>query len=289
MTKFFIIIPLLFSFLNNRAQTDTDTTANCKSFKDYSVGEKTRLQGQMTAYRELYKSQQMTEALPIWQEIYTLAPGNNGKTKGFFDDGVNIYAAIMKTVSPTHQSKYADTIKMIHAKREVCFGIDGKYMGQKAWDYYFHIKPYVAEEENYSMFKKAIEMNNGRMDYFTVNPFMAMTKARLANGKEKAAEAGRLGYIAYQSMTEGQKTCTGNICESWKKVAEYSGKIIEEWETSGIAFPSNYYLDKYHSAYLASPQDCTITKMAFYKISNAKIDPNEPRYVEVKEAAGKCN
>jgi hypothetical protein len=287
MMKFCITIFLVFSMCKTWAQKDS--LPDCKSFKDYPVEERTRLQGQVTAYRELYKAQKMSEALPIWQELYALAPGNNGKTKGFFDDGINIYASIIKTVPPSNQSKYADTIKLIHVKREVCFGTDGKYMGQKAFDYYFHIKPYVSEDDTYAMFNKAIEMNNGRMDYFTVNPFMAMVKSRLASGKEKSIEAGRLAYIAYQSLTEGQKTCTGNICESWKKVAEYSGKMIDEMEGTGVLFPSNYYLDKYYAAYLVSPQDCAVIKMAYKKISEAKVYLNEPRYIEIKEALGKCN
>lgn len=270
-----------------KAQSDSSTS--CKTFKDYAVEERTRLQGQMTAYREHYKAQKMSEALPIWQEIYSLAPGNNGKTKGFFDDGVNIYAALMKTVPSSSQSKYADTIKMIHAKREVCFGIDGKYMGQKAWDYYFHIKPFVSEDENYALFNKAIEMNNGRMDYFTVNPFMAMVKARWTSGKEKATEAGRLAYIAYLSLSEGKKNCAGTICESWKVVEEYSGKIIDEFEANALPFPPSYYLDKYYNLIAKSPQDCAVAKLGLKKITDAKVDANDAKFIEIKEAAEKCN
>jgi hypothetical protein len=278
---------LLLMIFNTCIWGQSESSSICKKFKDYSEEEGFRLQGKMTSYRELYKAQKMVDALPIWHEIFTLAPGNNGKTKGFFDDGINIYASIMKTAN--NPAKYADTIKMIHAQREVCFGSDGKYTGQKAFDYYFHIKPYVLEEDIYALFKKAIEMNQGRMDYFTVNPFMAMVKAKYSAGKEKSEEVGRLAYIAYQSLTEGQKTCTGNICESWKKVAEYSGKMIDEWENSGVIFPSQYYLDKYHASFLLSPQDCSITKAAFNKISKANVDPNEPRFIEIKTAADKCN
>jgi hypothetical protein len=286
MSRLFLLIFLCFNIDLSFASIDSLPT--CRTFKDYPIEEKNRLQGLMTSYRELYKAQKYMDALPQWKEIYTLAPANNGKTKGFYDDGVNIYVAVMKTAPAAEHSRYADTIKILHAKREECFGIDGKYTGQKAFDYYFHIKPFVSEEETYAMFKKAFEMNNNRMDYFTVNPFMALLKSRLVSGKVKAEEAGRFAHMAYNSMIEGVKTCTGNICESWKKVEEYSGKTLLELETMPGVMPSAYYLDKNHQQFIKSPTDCIIAKQALANMNKAKCDANDAKYIEVKTFVETC-
>jgi hypothetical protein len=194
----------------------------------------------------------------------------------------------MRASPITEQNKYADTIKQLHAKREVCFGSDGKYMGQKAFDYYFHIKSHVSEDETYDMFKKACDMNGNRMDYFTINPFMAILKSRLTSGKENPAEAGRLTHIASRSMIEGIKTCSGNICESWKKVEEYTGKVILDLEAIPDVMTPDYYLDKYYQLFLKTPSDCITAKNILSKMDKEKCDKDNPKYVEVKSFIESC-
>jgi hypothetical protein len=261
---------------------------NCKTFKDLSMEERSLLQEKFTQYKSLYASQKFTDALLLWREIFIKAPGNNGRSKVYFSDGVNIYAHLLKqSTDPSIQKRMADTIKIIHTKRQECMGSDGAYIGQIAFDYYFHLKGLVTEDETYSLFKKSTDMNNGTMDYFIINPFVSMIRARLSSSKENAQEAAKYATQAYISMKNGLKNCADKTCESWEKVEEYTPKLLAELEANPSFYSCDYFIAKYYDEYKANPTDCATTKMVLQKLTTA-CDVKDARYLEVKIAAKNC-
>jgi tetratricopeptide (TPR) repeat protein len=270
-------------------QSTTSGATPCKTLFELEGKEKETAETAFALYKDLFKIQKYSEALPYWRQAFTLAPGSNGKIKSHFDDGVNIYAYLLKqSKDNVAKSKYADTIKMIHAKREECFGSDGSYVGQKAYDYYYHMKELESEEEIYKMFKKSTDMNNGKMDYFIINPFVKLISDRVANGKETLVEGSKYATYAYQSIQFGLKNCTTKTCESWKIVEDYASNLLTDMEATDKFYSCQYYKEKYYTLFKEFPDSCEVINLAYSRMIRGGCSKQDEGLMQIQEAKNKC-
>ncbi|MBK8701474.1 MAG: hypothetical protein IPN29_18790 [Saprospiraceae bacterium] len=259
-----------------------EVTNPCKMFSDLPGLEREKAETAFVLYKDQLKINNYTAALPIWKQAYTLAPGSNGRVKGHFDDGVAIYSHLVTMTADSAKKRlFVDTIRMIQNKRQECFGADASYIGQKAFDYYYRLYGLVPEVEIYNTFKKAIDMGNGKMDYYIINPFTKLLYDRVQNGTETVEEGSKYALLVTKAITDGLATCKGEQCETWKIINEYAPDLLEGLEGVDGFYTCEYYAAKYHALFKATPDDCEVVNKAYRQMVRGGCPNDDARLKEV--------
>lgn len=102
---------------------------NCNRYID---GDSSKTTAPYSIYREYFKKNLYSEALPYWKQLYNKAPLFRLQT---MLDGEAIYTKyILDATDNTVKSKFVDTLFMIYDKRIQCFGQEDYVLGKKAID-----------------------------------------------------------------------------------------------------------------------------------------------------------
>ena len=268
---------------------EKDPANPCKTFSDLSGYDRDQAETAYVLYKDELKLNNYKSALSIWRKAYSLAPGSNGRVKSQFDDGVTLYSELIKQSNDEAlNKKYVDTILMIQAKREECFGTDASYEGKKAFDYYYNLSKYVDEEKIYATFKKSIDMGNGKAEYFVINPMAKIIHDRVLEGKISNEEGRKYAKYLTNSLNQGLATCQGEQCDSWKIIKEYTPDILASLEGVKLTFMTVPTIsDKYYELFKASPTDCEVITTTLARMIRGKCEMNDPRLMEVKSARDK--
>lgn len=257
----------------------------CRKLEDLPTAVREETENAFVLYQDQMRFKRYEAARDIWKLAYEMAPGANGKITRHFSDGVTIYSELAKATSDENlKRKYVDTIKMINAKLEECFGVDGTQMARRAFDYYYNLGDLIPEEEQFETFTKAIEMNKEQMVYFTVNPFTKLLFDRAIDRKISFEEGRRYANIILKSIENGSKNCSGQECEGWDVVKDYAPDRLEALEGIDGFYDCAYYSDKYYALFKMYPDSCDIINTAYSRMLRGECDANDPRLVEVKAA-----
>jgi len=271
--------------LPDSAIKTTDLNNPCRSFANLSSGDKEDAENAFVLYKDQIQFKKWDAALRVWKVAYNLAPGSNGKVTSHFGDGVQIYSELAKASNDKAlQRKYIDTIKMINAKFEQCFGADATQLARRAFDYYYVLGDLMPEDETFETFKKAIDKNEGKLLYFIVNPFTKMLYDRVIAEKISINEGRKYAKLIQNSIEEGQKNCKGQECESWGVVRDYSPDRLDALEGVDGFYDCEYYTKKYYALYKASPDDCEIINSAYAKFLRGGCPMTNAILIEVKKA-----
>lgn len=260
-----------------------DTNNPCRKLSDLDAGRREEAE---TAYA-IYKDQMMLKkwdaARRVWSVGYQLAPATNGSVTGHFSDGVTIYSELAKATSDQGlRVRYVDTIRMINAKYEQCFTVDGATMSRRAYDYYYALDSLISEDEKWATFIKAIELNKGKMVYFTINPFTSMLVERIITNRISFEEGRKYVNIVQKSIEEGSKNCKGAGCEGWDVVKSYAPDRLESLEGIDDFYDCTYYADKYFALYKLYPDSCDVITTAYARMLRGKCLDSDPRIIEVR-------
>jgi hypothetical protein len=268
----------------------TDSPNPCKSFSDLSGSDRDKAETAFVLYKDQMKYNNYKAALPIWRQAYTMAPGSNGRVKSHFDDGVTIYSKLIQETNDSTQKRlYVDTIRMIQAKREACFGADASYIGQKAFDYYYNLNGLVPEREIYETLKKSVDMGNGKMEYFIVNPFTKLLYDMVQAEHLSKEEGSKYALLIDQAVKDGLANCTGSQCDAWRVISEYAPDLLESLEGIDGFYDCEYYAGKYYALFKAHPDSCDIVNLAYRRMVRGKCAETDARLAEVaKLKNGKC-
>lgn len=266
------------------------STTSCRTFNDLPGTEREKAETAFVLYKDQMKYNNYKAALPIWRQAYTLAPGSNGRVKSHFDDGVTIYSKLVQETADSSQKRlYVDTIRMIQAKREECFGADAAYIGQKGFDYYYNLYGLVSEREIYETFKKSIDMGNGKVEYFIVNPFTKLLYDMVQAEHLSKEEGSKYAVLIGKAIKDGLANCTGAQCEAWKVINEYAPDLLESLEGIDNFYDCEYYADKYYTLYKTHPDSCDIVNLAYRRMLRGKCAESDARLKEVAALRnGKC-
>lgn len=257
----------------------------CPSFADISGYQREQAENAFVLYKDYFGLGKYKEALPLWRQAYTLAPGSNGRVKSHFDDGVTLYAdLISKSTDRDLQQKYMDTINQIYAKRELCFPVDADYYGQKGFDYYYKLKDYVDEQTIYDIFKKSIDMSPDKVPYFIINPFTKVLYDKVNAGTADNKEASSYAIKMTNAVKNGLATCKGAACDSWNIINEYAPDLLGSLEGVDGFYDCNYYTDKYFAAFQSSPEDCEVINTALSRMLRGGCDENGENITLIKQA-----
>ena len=267
------------------AEIKTDLKNPCRTFNNLSSVDKEDAENAFVLYKDQIQFKKWDAALQVWKVAYNLAPGSNGKVTSHFGDGVQIYSELAKaSTDKALQLKYIDTIKMINAKFEECFGADAAQLARRAFDYYYVLGELMPEDETFDTFKKAIDKNNGKLLYFIVNPFTKMLYDRVIAEKISIPEARKYTTLIEKSIEDGLKTCKGQDCESWGVVNDYSLARLDALEGVDGFYDCEYYTKKYLALYKASPDDCEVINTAYARFLRGGCPLTNAALIEVKKA-----
>jgi tetratricopeptide (TPR) repeat protein len=263
---------------------EPENTGPCTILSQLRPADKDEAETAYVLYRDFYKAKDYKKALPLWEKAYTLAPAANGRIKYQFDDGVGIYKELFKTsADDTEKKSYVETIMEIYDKRAECTGEEGYSAGRKAFDYYYYFKDYIAEEELFELFRKAVDMKGEKSDYFVINPFTSMLFDRVLKEKISHDEGRAYANKIFSAIDYGTTNCTKN-CESWEIVNDYAPARLENLEGIEGFYDCTYYSNKYYAIFQANPQDCEVINKTYSRLLYGGCDLTNPYVVEVKNA-----
>ena len=257
----------------------------CPRFANVSGYKRELAENAFVLYKDYYGMGKYDEAMPYWRQAFALAPGSNGRVKSHFDDGVSLYAELMnKTDDEGLKTRYMDTIKTIYSKREECFDVDAAYYGQKGFDYYYKLRDYVDSETIYQTFKKSIDVANGKVEYFIINPFTKVLYDRLLAGEGDRKEASSYAVKLDRAVQEGVANCKGKECDSWAIINEYAPNLLQSFEGFDGFYDCNYYTEKYFTLFEQNPEDCEAINKALARMLRGGCDESMEQMVAVKAA-----
>jgi len=123
-------------------------------------------------YREFYKQNLFTEAMPYWKWVYANAPGIRKQT---YIDGIDMYMALYKSASNDDvKSKYLDTIMQIYDKRIECYGEAAFVTGRKAYDIATLKKTLGGYNDARVLYEKAFAINKDEITPYMFNQYMSI-------------------------------------------------------------------------------------------------------------------
>ncbi len=110
----------------------------------------------LSLYREFYKQNDYTSALPHWKKLYSLYPKS---TAQIYIDGLNMYEKYLKdALDSKTKNIYLDTLMQIYDKRMKYMDNVGELMGRKAAKY---LETVLTLDLNESQLKEGIKKGYG--------------------------------------------------------------------------------------------------------------------------------
>ena len=261
-----------------------DPTKPCRKIEELPDAYKEEAENAFVLYKDQMMFKRWKEALEIWKKAYHLAPGSNGKIMGHFGDGVTLYSELAKQTDQLFlKQRYVDTILMINKKFEECFNVDATQMSRRAFDYFYNLGDVVPEEEQWKTFTKAINMSDGKMVYFIVNPFTKLVTDRIAEGRMSLDEGRKWVAMINKAIEDGTKNCKGEECKSWEVVNSYAPERLEALEAVDDFYDCNYYSKKYYALYQLYPDSCEVINLAYARMVRGKCSADNSLLKEIRE------
>ncbi len=226
-----------------------------------------------------------------WSYAYEEAPAADGKRADHFQDGIKIYEYLASQEKATSaKRKYIDTIMTLYDARVECYGEEGYVMGSKAFDYYYKYSDMATEMEKYEMFKKSIDMDGDKAQYFILNPFTALLINLVIEEKIPTAEARSYVEKIRTALSNGLSNCkTTKECEPWKVVESYVPESLERLEGVKGFYDCEYYKTKYYTLLDESPDDCEVITSVLGRLKWGGCADNDPKVVAATQSwKNKC-
>lgn len=271
------------------SETDTSETplpdmeANpCPTFDDAPNPD--RALENFVLYRDFKKTEEYKIAFDYWKKVYKNAPAADGKRATVFTDGVFFYEHFMEE-EPTKKDEYLKKIFELYDKMEECYPEGGYAQGLKAFDYFFKYPDRATKMEQYELFKKSIELDDGEPRFFILNPFTSLLVDLTLEEKIPVEEAKKYQLIISGAIEKGLAECEQNgDCESWKIIAEYAPARLEALEAIKDFYDCDYYMAKYYPAFQESPTDCETINTVYSRLRFGGCDPNSVQLQAINDA-----
>ena len=234
-------------------------------------------------YRDFMKAGDWEPAFKKWQKVHEVAPAADGKRTAVFTDGVKFYEHFM--AQDTSQKQYLlAKIMALYDEMEHCYPDGGFATGLKAFDYFYKYPALMPKDEQYALFKKSIEMDNGEPRFFILNPFTALLVELALDEKIPVPEARQYAQVITSAIDKGLAGCKGDDCENWKIIHEYAPARLEALESIEGFYDCNYYEAKYYPEFEANPTSCEVIVNTYSRLKWGQCDDGNATFKTVKAA-----
>ena len=252
----------------------------CVTLSQLTAIDRDEAETNFALYRDFYKSKEYDDAIPLWERAFELAPGGNGSMNYHFDDGVGIYKAKFESVDSSEKKQYLDRIMEIYDRRSECRNAEAYVTGRKAFDYYYHFREFITDDQLFNLFEKALNAKGDKADYFIMNPMTALLIEQVVNYDMPYEKASPLAKQMLSSAKYGLENCDKD-CEAWQIVNDYAPVRLESFEGLKGFYDCNYYREKYYPLFLDAPTDCEIINKAYSRLKWGGCTDNDSILAEI--------
>ncbi|MGE5355244.1 MAG: hypothetical protein ACM3PT_03330 [Deltaproteobacteria bacterium] len=260
----------------------------CKMFSDYA--DPTEIMAEFTNYRNFLKINDYSQAYELWTKAFYRAPGGNGKIRYHFDDGIKIFRHFYENEPDTLKKKrWIDSIDQVYLIRLGCFAEEATVAGRRAFDYYYGFSNFKHPDTIYNLFRKAVEINKEKSDYFVINPFSKILIERFEAKKTDTAEAKLYANLLLDAIKYGSANCKGNECKSWDVIKDYAPYLLETFEQIEGFYSPEFYKEKYLAYYKKNGNDCDTVDLVYRKLVWGGCDMKDPTFADIiKDRNSRC-
>ncbi len=258
----------------------------CATFEDSRLGEDAL--NAHVIYRDFMRAKRYGDALPYWREAYAYAPAADGKRQTHYEDGIDIYEHYLtETASVDKKRLYLDSIFDLYDNMAVCYhpGEQGYIAGRKGFDLYYKYRDFVENDEIFSYFKTALDMDGKETQAFVINPFTALLVEMF-----RAEQISREVAVEYARMVL-------DICErrldddedGWPIVLGYAPVRLEAFETVRGFYDCSYFKEKYFEPVDLSAVDCEELFLIATRLKYGGCDMESPEFQALSaEYSARC-
>jgi len=271
------------------ATTGEEQVSGCPKWTDLPPAQADEVENNFVIYRDFLKRGDYTEAYQLWRKVYEVAPAADGKRQTVFNDGIYFYENLIRGEEDSLRKKeYTDLIFQIYDDLDRCYPQGGYATGRKAFDLFYKYPGRASNDEIFSLFRKSVDMDSTKAQYFVLNPFTALLVDQYFEGKISVTDAKKYEKLILKVLKDGLANCKGEDCEKWNIINEYAPVRLEAFETVEGFYDCEYYLEKYYKEFLQAPTNCDVIRTAYSRFKWGGCADTDPRAREVI-AAGNAN
>ncbi len=265
------------------------SSPDCPTFR--SSGKEDAAMEAHVIYRDFVRNKKYDEAFEYWQTAYEIAPAADGKRNYHFADGIKIYEHFYKNETDAAKKKtHLAKIEELYDAMANCYGDVGYVAGKKAFDYYYTYPGIKSEDEVYEMFKKSIDTDGKKANYFIVNPFTALLVNRIIEGKTTQAEGQKYAKKINEVIDYGVKNAkTAKEKKPWDIILSYAPARLESLEGIKGFYDCEYFANKYYKDFEAAQDDCDVAETTFGRLRWGGCPATDARLAKMKPVVDKCN
>ncbi len=265
-----------------------ESLTTCKTLDELDNTTRSATEDAYVLYRDQVRFKKYDAAVDLWKKAYYTAPGANGRVTYHFDDGIKIYNHFFANAATREQQAgIVDTLLSIYDKRMECFEDDGTILARKAFDSYYTYREYVDMDDVFDQFREVMNRKGKEADYFIINPFSRLLYDNVLDEKISHEDASEIAYQIFDAIDHGKETCEDEYCEAWEVIDEYSPDLLSGLEGLRGFYNCEYYMDRYYNQFLEDTTDCDNVTEVYLKMVWASCDPEDARFVRLKETKEK--
>lgn len=258
-----------------RAAGSATSTGLCKSLK--TDAETKQYNTNYSLYREFYKQENYEDAMPYWEKIMALAPGER---KTPFVDGEEMYKFYLKS----GKTEYLGKLMNLYDERVKCHGEEGKVLWAKA----MVVKEYEPNniDKQLQLIQRSFDLDGTNASSTLMKYLYAKRVGQFKDGSKTETEVmalrDKIKTAAQTAITSGRDSNGkyAEIVEMTSKPLTSTTTTTTKTVSSGSAAINScaeayaYYDEKYR----ATPNDIKVLKGYYSKLGKFKC------YKEGKEA-----
>ena len=244
-------------------------------------------------YRDQMKAQNYKDALPLWEQVYNLAPAADGRRDVHYMDGARIYKYLINdgtTISADQKTAYRKKIFELYQQAVDCYPKKATdYKALIAYDYFYTFPGTKTELEIYEMYKEIVDEDGLETSVSVLNPFTSLTVNLLLEEKIPMAEAqkytGKINDIFDHNKKE--RTPSEWTKQGWDIVESYTPPRLEQLEGMKGFYGCDHFINKYAAEYNANPNDCEAIGTFIARLNYGGCTDAEPDLVAARAAKEK--
>ena len=228
----------------------------------------------------------INEAFPIWQKAFKAAPAADGKRAYHFEDGITFFEYYYQKegdgISP---DSALQSIMSLYDGRMLCYGEEGYIFGRKAFDYFYKYPGKASDEEMWSLFKKSLDTDGKKANYFILNPMTALLTNGVIEEKISVEDGREYQQKIKEALEYGLANCKGDgECAPWKIIEEYVPARLEQLEGIQGFYDCAYFKEKYFPEFEAAPSDCDAITRVLSRLNYGGCNQEDAEFQRVLTA-----
>lgn len=230
----------------------------CPKFSDLENSNK--ITDNYVIYRDYLKTNQIDKAYELWKTVYDVAPAADGKRNTVLTDGIYFMEYYMSQMTDgIKQKEYKTKVFELYDQIDQCYPEGGYVYARKGFDYFYKYPDMATKEEQFNLFKKAIEIDSFEVGDFILNPFSNLLVELHETKKVDDRSAKKYLDFILKRIKDGKaKAKTASERERWDIIESYAPSRLTYFESVKGFYSCDYFLNKYLTEEVLQSDDCSL-------------------------------